>query len=46
MAIFTVEAVIKIVALKKVYFDDPWNKFDFIIVVFTLLILSLGLLDI
>jgi hypothetical protein len=35
--IFTVEAVIKIIALSKTYFLDGWNVFDFVIVVGTLL---------
>lgn len=39
LTIFTVEAIIKIIALKKDYFKDTWNKFDFTIVVFTLIIL-------
>jgi voltage-dependent calcium channel L type alpha-1D len=30
--IFTVEAVIKISALRKRYFEDNWNKFDFVVV--------------
>ena len=40
-AIFTIEAIIKLIALKKVYFHDSWNIFDFIIVVLTLIILVL-----
>jgi hypothetical protein len=32
-AIFILEAVIKILAYKKVYFRDSWNRFDFFIVV-------------
>lgn len=39
MTIFTLEAIIKIVALRLAYFSDSWNKFDFTIVVLTLLIL-------
>jgi voltage-gated sodium channel type II alpha len=31
--IFIIEAVIKITAYKKVYFQDGWNRFDFFIVV-------------
>ena len=46
MIIFTVEAVIKIIALRKAYFSDSWNIFDFIIVVLTLLILILEVLGI
>ena len=41
--IFTIEAIIKLIALKKVYFHDSWNIFDFIIVVLTLIILILNL---
>jgi len=37
--VFTVEAIIKITALGKVYFQDGWNCFDFFIVVGTLLLL-------
>merc|ERR1719191_532560 len=33
--IFTVEAIIKLIALDVKYFDDGWNIFDFIIVVAT-----------
>ena len=33
--VFTVEAIIKISALKWKYFDDTWNKFDFAIVLGT-----------
>lgn len=36
-AIFTIEAILKIIALGLFYFRDNWNKFDFIIVVATLL---------
>ena len=41
MAIFTIEAIIKIIALKRHYFKDSWNIFDFTIVAFTLIILLL-----
>jgi hypothetical protein len=33
--LFTLEAIIKIIALKKAYFKDGWNLFDFIIVIGT-----------
>merc|ERR1711871_793990 len=33
--IFTVEAVMKLIALRFRYFDDGWNVFDFVIVVAT-----------
>lgn len=46
MGIFTIEAIIKIIALKKLYFKDSWNIFDFTIVAFTLLILLLKLASI
>lgn len=35
--IFTFEAIIKIIALGKVYFKDNWNVFDFIIVLLTII---------
>ena len=41
MTIFTIEACIKLVALKSSYFSDSWNIFDFTIVAMTLIILSL-----
>ena len=44
--IFTLEAIIKIVALRSDYFRDSWNIFDFIIVVFTLLIQALKLFSV
>lgn len=40
MAVFTLEAVIKLIALKCRYFKDGWNKFDFIVVVGSLLALT------
>jgi len=43
MSIFTFEAVIKLIALKKLYFRDSWNIFDFTIVAFTLIMLVLKL---
>ena len=41
MSIFTLEAIIKLYALRCEYFDEPWNVFDFFIVVLTLGILGL-----
>ena len=35
IGIFTLEAVIKIVALRKDYFSDWWNRFDFTITMLT-----------
>ena len=32
--IYTVEMVIKLIAFLKHYFDDGWNNFDFLIVLF------------
>ena len=46
MAIFTVEAIIKIIAMKKIYFLDPWNIFDFSIVSVTLIIILLKMWNI
>lgn len=31
--IYTIEAIIKLMVFKKVYFSDGWNNFDFVIVV-------------
>ena len=39
MIIFTVEAIIKIIAHKTHYFKDAWNRFDFTVVVLTAIIL-------
>lgn len=41
MAIFTIEAIVKIIAQRKLYFSDSWNLFDFTVVVLTVVILSL-----
>ena len=43
MGIFTVEASIKLVALKSAYFKDHWNIFDFVVVVGSLLAVGLTL---
>ena len=37
--IFTVEAVIKLIAMQKNYFKDSWNIFDFIVVVGTWIVI-------
>lgn len=42
MAIFTIEAIIKIIAHKLDYFKDSWNQFDFTVVFFTIVILILN----
>ena len=39
--LFTIEAIVKIIALKKGYFRDPWNNFDFTIVALTYIFLVL-----
>ncbi len=44
--IFTFEAIIKIVAMKRLYFKDSWNIFDFTIVVSTLFIILLNSLNV
>jgi hypothetical protein len=42
MAIFTVEAVVKLIALKvSNYFKDGWNIFDFAVVVINVVVLIL-----
>lgn len=33
MAIFTLEAIVKLIALRSAYFIDAWNIFDFVVVV-------------
>jgi len=45
MGIFTVEALIKIIAMKRNYFRDSWNIFDFIIVLGSILILIISLIS-
>ena len=32
VGLFTIEAIIKIIARRRAYFEDPWNRFDFAIV--------------
>ena len=46
MGIFTFEAIIKLIAMKKAYFSDSWNIFDFVIVFFTLIVLFLKLIGV
>ena len=43
MAIFTIEAIIKIVAYHCAYFKDSWNIFDFVVVVFTPIVIVISL---
>jgi len=42
MAIFTVEAIIKLIAQKRLYFKDSWNLFDFIVVVCTAIVVIMA----
>lgn len=35
LSIFIIEFLLKIIALGKVYFHDPWNTFDFAILSIT-----------
>lgn len=37
IGIFTVECCMKIIALRHYYFKQPWNVFDFIVVVMSIL---------
>jgi len=37
MGIFTIEAIIKLIALKSTYFKDNWNNFDFLVVIGSLI---------
>lgn len=40
--IFTIEAILKIIAARCDYFYDSWNLFDFTIVIFTIIILGIS----
>ncbi|RHZ31300.1 hypothetical protein DYB37_010542, partial [Aphanomyces astaci] len=44
--IFTLEATVKLTSFGRVYFEDGWNRFDFVIVVFTLLSMMLQAVNI
>jgi len=37
LTIFTLECVIKLLGLRLYYFKEPWNVFDFVVVVISLL---------
>ena len=37
IAIFTLECIMKLLGLRLYYFKQPWNVFDFIVVVFSIL---------
>ena len=45
MVVFTIEAILKLIAMRKKYFADSWNVFDFIVVVGTFVILVVGFFD-
>lgn len=36
IAIFTLECILKVVALRWHYFTQPWNVFDFIVVIISI----------
>ena len=42
MAIFTVEAIVNLIAQRLLYFKDSWNVFDFTVVVLTIVILIIN----
>mmetsp|Transcript_30932 Transcript_30932/g.38234 ORF Transcript_30932/g.38234 Transcript_30932/m.38234 type:complete len:218 (-) Transcript_30932:1702-2355(-) len=42
MIIFTIEAILKLIAQRIDYFRESWNVFDFIVVVGTIIILSIA----
>jgi len=42
MAIFTIEAILKIIAMKSKYFKDSWNIFDFVVVIGTIFVLIIS----
>ncbi|CAH1792816.1 unnamed protein product [Owenia fusiformis] len=42
IAIFTLECVMKLFALRQYYFKQPWNVFDFIVVVFSVVALFMS----
>jgi len=37
LTIFTLECIIKVLGLRLYYFKEPWNVFDFVVVVISLL---------
>ena len=37
IAIFTLECVLKLISLRHYYFKIPWNVFDFVVVVLSIL---------
>ena len=44
-SIFFLEATLKLIAFGKSYFKNSWNKFDFIVVVSSLLDIAMGMLE-
>ncbi|KAJ9464281.1 Voltage-dependent calcium channel type D subunit alpha-1 [Diplonema papillatum] len=42
VAVFTVEALLKLYAWRRVYFDDPWNRFDFLLVTLSVIGMFFG----
>jgi hypothetical protein len=42
MGIFTAECVFKLIAMGRLYFKDSWNKFDFVVVIMSLLVLGIS----
>lgn len=43
--VFTIEAIIKLIAMRCNYFKEAWNQFDFIVVVGTWLVIAVMSLD-
>ena len=37
IVIFTTECILKIFALRQYYFKEPWNVFDFVVVILSIL---------
>ena len=37
IVIFTAESILKIFALRQYYFKEPWNVFDFVVVILSIL---------
>ena len=45
LTIFTLECVIKLLGLRLYYFKEPWNVFDFVVVLVSLLSQSLAVVQ-
>lgn len=39
---FLLEAILKLIAFKRLYFRDQWNVFDFVILTFSLVLMGVG----